>query len=168
MKVIFCGFYDFFANFAKGAEREGANVTDLRKEVGDPITKSQHKWRKEQKIENGAAKEGDHKVEPDLSVSSGDGIQKEADGDQEPEQQVQERPQQREPHPDPEDAEQVVQEAHGQPQKQGTRKGGGLVGHIDFHVSGIAGPAIPVSLPGPPRRRGRRSRPPPSGRRRPS
>lgn len=152
MKVIFCGFGVFFANSAKAPDRKGANVTDLRKKIGSSVAKGQYKLRKQQEINGRAAEKSGNEIETDLPVPGRDDIEKKADGDEKPEQQVQQRPQQAEVYPDPQDAEQVIDHADGQPQDQRPHKGGGLVSHVDLHVSGTAGPAAPAFRPGPPHR----------------
>lgn len=93
MKVIFCGFCDFFANSAKAPDRKGANVTDLRKKIGGSVAKGQYKLRKQQKINGRPAEKGGNEIEADLTIPSRDDIEKKADGDEKPEQQVQQRPQ---------------------------------------------------------------------------
>ena len=142
-------------------------MTNLRKKVGDPVAKEEDPLRKQQKVDSGAAEQGGDEVEPDLAISRSDDVEKQTDGDKKPKDQVQDRPQKGEAHPHPQDAEQVVDQADRQPQEQRSHKGGGLVRHVDRHVSGTGGPTVPAFRPGPPRRSGSRLAPPLSDRRRP-
>ena len=126
MKVIFRNFFYFFTDRQKACDRKGEQPPQKSQKVGEKIAQLEGPAAEKQKVGHGSAQDGGHQKKAHPPVPHGHGVDEEGRRHQQPEHQVQEAAHNPPGDAHPQNAKQVVQQAHRHPQRQGARQRDGL------------------------------------------